>query len=133
MKELIKKIPQFLFFTGKGGVGKTSMSCAISLALVNSGKKVLLISTDPASNLDEVLETKLNSTPTKMNGVENFEAMNINPVIAAWEYKEKMVAPYRNLLPKEAIDQMEEQLSGACTVESAGFNEFSKYIGYIDI
>ena len=133
MKELIKKIPQFLFFTGKGGVGKTSMSCAISLALVNSGKKVLLISTDPASNLDEVLETKLNSTPTKINGVENFEAMNINPVITAWEYKEKMVAPYRNLLPKEAIDQMEEQLSGACTVEIAGFNEFSKYIGDIDI
>lgn len=133
MKELIKKIPQFLFFTGKGGVGKTSMSCAISLSLVNSGKKVLLISTDPASNLDEVLETKLNSTPTKINGVENFEAMNINPVVAAFEYKEKMVAPYRNLLPKEAIEQMEEQLSGACTVEIAGFNEFSKYVGDIDI
>lgn len=133
MKDLIKKIPQFLFFTGKGGVGKTSMSCAISLALVNSGKKVLLISTDPASNLDEVLQTKLNSTPTKINGVENFEAMNINPVIAAREYKEKMIAPYRNLLPKEAIDQMEEQLSGACTVEIAGFNEFSKYVGDIDI
>ncbi|WP_368029393.1 arsenical pump-driving ATPase [Arcobacter sp. s6] len=133
MKDLIKKIPQFLFFTGKGGVGKTSMSCAISLALVNSGKKVLLISTDPASNLDEVLQTKLKSTPTKINSVENFEAMNINPVIAAFEYKEKMVAPYRNILPKEAIDQMEEQLSGACTVEIAGFNEFSKYVGDINI
>ena len=133
MKDLIKKIPQFLFFTGKGGVGKTSMSCAISLALVNSGKKVLLISTDPASNLDEVLQTKLKSTPTKVNGVENFDAMNINPVIAAFEYKEKMVAPYRNLLPKEAIDQMEEQLSGACTVEIAGFNEFSKYVGDVNI
>ena len=133
MKELIKEIPQFLFFTGKGGVGKTSMSCAISLALVNSGKKVLLISTDPASNLDEVLQTKLKSTPTKVNGVENFDAMNINPVIAAFEYKEKMVAPYRNLLPKEAIDQMEEQLSGACTVEIAGFNEFSKYVGDVNI
>lgn len=133
MKDLIKKIPQFLFFTGKGGVGKTSMSCAISLALANNGKKVLLISTDPASNLDEVLETKLKSTPTKVKGVENLEAMNINPVVAAFEYKEKMVAPFRGVLPKEAIEQMEEQLSGACTVEIAGFNEFSKYVGDIDI
>lgn len=129
MKNLIKKIPQFLFFTGKGGVGKTSMSCAISVALAKEGKKVLLISTDPASNLDEVLDTKLNSTPTKVNGVENLDAMNINPVVAAHEYKEKMVAPFRGVLPQTAIEQMEEQLSGACTVEIAGFNEFSKYVG----
>ena len=133
MKNLIKKIPQFLFFTGKGGVGKTSMSCAISLALAKEGKKVLLISTDPASNLDEVLDTKLNSTPTKVNGVENLDAMNINPVVAAHEYKEKMVAPFRGVLPQTAIEQMEEQLSGACTVEIAGFNEFSKYVGDDDI
>ena len=133
MKNLIEKIPQFLFFIGKGGVGKTSMSCAISLALAKEGKKVLLISTDPASNLDEVLETKLKSIPTKINGVENLEAMNINPVVAAHEYKEKMVAPFRGVLPQSAIEQMEEQLSGACTVEIAGFNEFSKYVGDIDI
>ena len=133
VKNLIEKIPQFLFFTGKGGVGKTSMSCAISLALAKEGKKVLLISTDPASNLDEVLETKLKSIPTKINGVENLEAMNINPVVAAHEYKEKMVAPFRGVLPQGAIAQMEEQLSGACTVEIAGFNEFSKYVGDIDI
>ena len=105
MKNLIEKIPQFLFFTGKGGVGKTSMSCAISLALAKEGKKVLLISTDPASNLDEVLETKLKSIPTKINGVENLEAMNINPVVAAHEYKEKMVAPFRGVLPQSAISK----------------------------
>jgi len=127
MKDLINKIPQFLFFTGKGGVGKTSMSCAISLALADANKKVLLISTDPASNLDEVLNTKLNSTPTAVQKVKNLWAMNINPVNAASEYKEKMVGPYRGILPDEAIKQMEEQLSGACTVEIAGFNEFSKY------
>jgi arsenite-transporting ATPase len=129
MKNLLNKIPKFLFFTGKGGVGKTSMSCAISTALSDSGKNVLLISTDPASNLDEVLQTKIKSTPTKIDSLTNLWAMNINPVIAANEYKEKMVEPYRGILPKEAITQMEEQLSGACTVEIAGFNEFSKYIG----
>lgn len=133
MKNLLKKIPQFLFFTGKGGVGKTSMSCAISVALAQKNKKVLLISTDPASNLDEVLNTKLSSTPTSVNEVENLWAMNINPVIAATEYREKMVNPYRGILPKEAIEQMQEQLSGACTVEIAGFNEFSKYVGNEEI
>lgn len=133
MKNLLSKIPQFLFFTGKGGVGKTSMSCAISVALADEGKKVLLISTDPASNLDEVLNTKLSSNPKAVNDVNNLFAMNINPVVAANEYKEKMVAPYRGVLPDEAIEQMEEQLSGACTVEIAGFNEFSKYVGDEDI
>lgn len=133
MKNLLSKIPQFLFFTGKGGVGKTSMSCAISLALADEGKKVLLISTDPASNLDEVLNTKLSSSPKAVNKVNNLFAMNINPVVAAEEYKEKMVGPYRGILPSEAIEQMEEQLSGACTVEIAGFNEFSKYVGDEDI
>lgn len=133
MKNLLSKIPQFLFFTGKGGVGKTSMSCAISVALADEGKKVLLISTDPASNLDEVLNTKLKSTPVQVNKVNNLFAMNINPVVAANEYKEKMVGPYRGILPDEAIEQMEEQLSGACTVEIAGFNEFSKYVGDEDI
>lgn len=129
MEKLINKIPKFLFFTGKGGVGKTSMSCTISVSLALKGKKVLLISTDPASNLDEVLETPLNSSATKVKSIENLYAMNINPVIAAKEYKEKIVGPYRGILPKEAIQQMEEQLSGACTVEIAGFNEFSKYVG----
>ncbi len=109
------------------------MSCAISVALADSNKKVLLISTDPASNLDEVLNTKLTSRPSSVNGVNNLFAMNINPVIAASEYKEKMVGPYRGILPDEAIQQMEEQLSGACTVEIAGFNEFSKYVGDEDI
>lgn len=129
MKALLQKIPKFLFFTGKGGVGKTSMSCTIAYALAKKGKKVLLISTDPASNLDEVLDTVLSSTPRAVKGVENLEAMNINPVIAAQEYKEKMVGPYRGILPDAAIEQMQEQLSGACTVEIAGFNEFSRYVG----
>jgi len=133
MKDLLKNIPTFVFFTGKGGVGKTSMSCAISLALSKMNKKVLLISTDPASNLDEVLDTTLSSSPSLINNTKNLFAMNINPVIAANEYKEKVVGPYRKLLPKEAITQMEEQLSGACSVEIAGFNEFSKYVGDVDI
>ena len=133
MKELLKNIPKLVFFTGKGGVGKTSMSFAIYLALSKMNKKVLLISTDPASNLDEVLDTELGSTPSLINNTKNLFAMNINPVIAANEYKEKVVGPYRDLLPKEAINQMEEQLSGACSVEIAGFNEFSKYVGDDDI
>ena len=129
MDKFLKKAPKFLFFTGKGGVGKTSMACATAVGLAEEGKNILLISTDPASNLDEVLETKLGSTPTQVNGVKGLYAMNINPIEAAGEYRERMVGPYRGVLPDATIQQMEEQLSGACTVEIAGFSEFSKFVG----
>ncbi|MDF7807472.1 arsenical pump-driving ATPase [Pontiellaceae bacterium B12219] len=129
MNKFLNKATRFLFFTGKGGVGKTSMSCAVATGLAQAGKKVLLISTDPASNLHEVLDTDLGSKPVAVNGVPGLDAMNINPMVAAEEYRERMVGPYRGVLPDEAVQQMEEQLSGACTVEIAGFNEFSKMIG----
>lgn len=129
MNKFLSILPKFLFFTGKGGVGKTSMACTTAVALAEGGKRILLISTDPASNLDEVLETKLGSSPTQVNGVLNLFAMNINPIDAASEYRERMVGPYRGILPDATIQQMEEQLSGACTVEIAGFSEFSKFVG----
>ncbi|MGA9667490.1 MAG: arsenical pump-driving ATPase [Gallionella sp.] len=120
---------RYLFFTGKGGVGKTSLSCAMGLALADAGKRVLIVSTDPASNLDEVLGTQLSSTPTLINGASVLYALNIDPEAAAQEYRERIVAPYRGVLPTAAIASMEEQLSGACTVEIAAFDEFSKLIG----
>lgn len=129
MQNLLHKIPRYAFFTGKGGVGKTSMACATALGLAEQGRKVLLISTDPASNLDEVLGTELGSLPAPVNGTSNLHAMNIDPIHAAAEYRERMVGPYRGVLPDSAVQQMEEQLSGACTVEIAGFNEFAKLLG----
>lgn len=129
MKTFIESVPKYTFFTGKGGVGKTSMACITSIFLAEKGNKVLLVSTDPASNLDEVLETTIGSVPTPINGVNNLWTINIDPIKAAEEYKERMVAPYRNILPEATIKQMEEQLSGACTVEIAGFNEFSRLLG----
>ena len=120
---------RFLFFTGKGGVGKTSLSCATALKLVESGKRVLLVSTDPASNLDEVLETKLTNQPTPIAGAPGLDAMNINPVEAAAAYRERLIGPMRGLLPETALRSMEEQLSGSCTVEIAAFDEFSGLIG----
>lgn len=120
---------RFLFFTGKGGVGKTSLSCAAALMLVDAGKRVLLVSTDPASNLDEVLETKLTNKPTPITGAPGLDAMNINPVEAAAAYRERLIGPMRGLLPEAALRSMEEQLSGSCTVEIAAFDEFSGLIG----
>jgi arsenite-transporting ATPase len=120
---------RYLFFTGKGGVGKTSLSCATGLALADAGKRVLIVSTDPASNLDEVLGTRLASTPTAIFGATNLHALNIDPEAAAHDYRERMVAPYRGILPAAAIASMEEQFSGACTVEIAAFDEFSKLLG----
>ena len=120
---------RILFFTGKGGVGKTSLACATAVGLADCGKRVLLVSTDPASNLDEVLQTALCSEPTAVAGLDGLFALNIDPEAAAKAYRERVVAPYRGVLPDEAVAGMEEQLSGACTVEIAAFNEFTKLLG----
>ena len=118
----------FLFFTGKGGVGKTSVSCSLAVSLADSGKRVLLISTDPASNLDQVLNTEIGSTPTPIRDVDNCFAVNINPERAAKSYRNRVIDPYRDELPESMIAQMEEQLSGACTVEIAAFDEFTSFL-----
>lgn len=120
---------RYALFTGKGGVGKTSLSCATGLALAEAGRRVLIVSTDPASNLDEVLGTPLGPNPTPVEDVPNLFALNIDPEAAAQAYKERMVAPYRGILPSAAIASMEEQFSGACTVEIAAFDEFAKLLG----
>lgn len=129
MNALLDHPPRYLFFTGKGGVGKTSLACATAVGLADRGRKVLLVSTDPASNLDEVLQTPLTDLPTVVPGVPGLSALNIDPIVAAGNYRERMVAPYRGVLPAAAIRQIEEQLSGACTVEIAGFSEFSRLLG----
>jgi arsenite/tail-anchored protein-transporting ATPase len=114
-----------LFFTGKGGVGKTSTACAAAVNLAEKGKKVLIVSTDPASNLQDVFGMELPNEPTPVEHIPNLYAANLDPEEAAREYREQMVEPYRGLLPESAIASMEEQLSGACTVEIAAFDEFS--------
>ena len=120
---------RILFFTGKGGVGKTSLACATAISLTDAGKRVLLVSTDPASNLDEVLDVALAAEARPVPGVAGLQALNIDPEEAARAYRERVVGPYRDLLPPSAIASMEEQLSGACTLEIAAFDEFSKLLG----
>ncbi len=127
--ELLKNATRNLFFTGKGGVGKTSIACATAIALADAGKRVLLVSTDPASNLDEVLGVELGQKPTAIPGVAGLSALNIDPEAAAHDYRERMVGPYRGILPDAAINSMEEQLSGSCTIEIAAFDEFAKLLG----
>jgi arsenite-transporting ATPase len=113
-----------VFFTGKGGVGKTSTACAVAVALADAGKRVLLVSTDPATNLDEVLGVEL-SAAKPVPIVHGLFAMNIDPEAAAAAYRERVVGPYRGVLPAAAIANIEEQLSGACTVEIAAFDQFA--------
>ena len=126
---MISEASRHLFFTGKGGVGKTSVACATAIALADQGDRLLLVSTDPASNLDEVLDTRLGSRPTPVAGVPGFYAMNIDPEAAAREYRQRIVDPYRGALPEATVASMEEQLSGACTMEIAAFDEFSRLLG----
>lgn len=122
------ELTKYLFFTGKGGVGKTSSACATAVTLADGGSKVLLISTDPASNLQDVFSITLNNKGVEIEGVPNLTVANLDPIEAANEYKESVIAPYRGLMPEDVLQNMEEQLSGSCTVEIAAFNEFSKFI-----
>lgn len=121
-------LTKYLFFTGKGGVGKTSLACATAVSLADSGKKVLLVSTDPASNLQDMFSMALTNKPSPVNGVPNLSAANLDPMRAAAEYRESVIAPYRGKLPESVLTNMEEQLSGSCTVEIAAFNEFSNFL-----
>lgn len=127
--EFLDRATRILFFTGKGGVGKTSLACSTAVALAERGKRVLLVSTDPASNLDEVLGVRLSGEPTAVPGTPGLHALNINPEAAAQAYRDRVVGPYRDVLPEAALNSMEEQLSGACTVEIASFDEFTKLLG----
>jgi arsenite/tail-anchored protein-transporting ATPase len=127
--DLARLATRHLFFTGKGGVGKTSVACSTAIGLADARKRVLLVSTDPASNLDEVLGVSLGTRPTAVPGVPGLSALNLDPEAAAHAYRERVVGPYRDLLPPAAVRSMEEQLSGACTVEIAAFNEFARLLG----
>ncbi len=119
---------KYLFFTGKGGVGKTSVACAAAVTLADNNKRVLLISTDPASNLQDVFETELTNKGVPIKDVPGLAVANLDPIKAAAEYRESVIAPYRGKLPDAVLANMEEQLSGSCTVEIAAFNEFSSFI-----
>lgn len=121
-------LTKYLFFTGKGGVGKTSVACATAVSLADEGEKIMLISTDPASNLQDVFDTELNNKGVEIKDVPNLVVANFDPESAAAEYKESVIAPYRGKLPEAVLNNMEEQLSGSCTVEIAAFNEFSSFI-----
>lgn len=126
---LVDSPTRFLLFTGKGGVGKTSLACASAVALADRGRRVLLISTDPASNLDEVLGVTLGATPTLVPGVPRLAALNVDPLAAAQRYRDRLITPLRGRLPEAVLRSMEEQLAGACTTEIAAFDEFTGWLG----
>ena len=122
----IPKPTRYMFFTGKGGVGKTSLACATAVALADQGQRVLLISTDPASNVQHVFQTDIGeNTPTPISSVPRLSAINIRPQAAAEAYRQRAVAPMRGILPEEAIKSMLEELSGSCTTEIAAFDQFT--------
>ncbi len=117
--------PRFLFFTGKGGVGKTSIACAAALRLAAAGRRVLLVSTDPASNVGQVFGMAIGNRITPIAAVPGLAALEIDPQAAAQAYRDRLVGPVRGVLPDAVVQGIEEQLSGACTTEIAAFDEFT--------
>jgi len=117
--------PRFLFFTGKGGVGKTSLACAAAVKLADAGKRVLLVSTDPASNVGQVFGMDIGNAITAVDSVPNLFALEIDPEAAAQAYRDRIVGPVRGVLPDGVVKGIEEQLSGACTTKIAAFDEFT--------
>jgi len=121
----LEQPPRFLFFTGKGGVGKTSIACATAIQLAESGRRVLLVSTDPASNVGQVFGITIGNNITSVPAVPNLAALEIDPQAAAQGYRDRIVGPVRGILPEDVVKGIEEQLSGACTTEIAAFDEFT--------
>lgn len=121
----LKHIPPFIFFTGKGGVGKTSLACATAVWLADQGKRTLLVSTDPASNVGQVFSQTIGHRITDISTVENLAAMEVDPMAAAQAYRDRVLDPVRGLMPTDVVSSIEEQLSGSCTTEIAAFDEFT--------
>ncbi|CAK7027434.1 MULTISPECIES: arsenite efflux transporter ATPase subunit ArsA [Enterobacterales] len=123
--KFLQNIPPYLFFTGKGGVGKTSISCATAIRLAEQGKRVLLVSTDPASNVGQVFDQAIGNTIRPVTAVPGLSALEIDPQEAAQQYRSRIVDPIKGLLPDDVVNSISEQLSGACTTEIAAFDEFT--------
>lgn len=121
----LKDIPPFIFFTGKGGVGKTSLACATAVWLADQGKRTLLVSTDPASNVGQVFSQTIGHRITDISTVENLAAMEVDPMAATQAYRDRVLDPVRGLMPADVVSSIEEQLSGSCTTEIAAFDEFT--------
>lgn len=129
----LQNIPPYLFFTGKGGVGKTSISCATAIRLVEQGKRVLLVSTDPASNVGQVFDQTIGNTILPVKSVPGLSALEIDPQAAAQQYRARIVDPITGLLPDDVVNSISEQLSGACTTEIAAFDEFTSLLTDADL
>lgn len=119
---------KYLFFTGKGGVGKTSLACATAIKMADAGNVILLVSTDPASNLKDVLDTEVDEDIRPVRGIDRLFAININPEKSAEEYRNRVTQPLEGIASKEEIKKIREDLSGACTTEIASFDEFSRFV-----
>ena len=121
----LQEPPRYFFFTGKGGVGKTSIACATALDLVDAGKKVLLVSTDPASNIGQVFGQVVGNRMTPITDVPGLVALEIDPEEAVEQYRERIIGPLRGVIPEDELRSVTESLSGSCTTEIASFNEFT--------
>jgi arsenite-transporting ATPase len=119
---------RFIFFSGKGGVGKTSMACTYAVHHADRGERTLIVTTDPASNLADVFEQPIGHQITPIAGVPGLWAMEIDPDRATEEYIDRALAPVRTAFPPAMVQVIEEQMSGPCTAEVAAFDRFTDFL-----
>ena len=118
----------FVFFSGKGGVGKTSMACTQAVRFADEGQRTLIVTTDPASNLLDTFEQPIGHRVTAIAGVPNLWAMEIDSDQATREYIDRAMDPLRAAFPPQMVQVMEEQMSGPCTAEVAAFDRFTDFL-----
>lgn len=126
--KFLHNAPPFVFFTGKGGVGKTSIACATAVYFADAGKKVLLVSTDPASNVGQVFHQSIGHRVVSIEKVPGLSAIEVDPMVAAQTYRNRVLDPVRHSMPTDIVNSIEEQLSGSCTTEIAAFDEFTSLL-----
>ncbi len=117
--------PRTIFFAGKGGVGKTVASCATAVWSARAGHRTLLVTTDPAAHIGQVLGAAVGTEPAPVDGVDGLWAARVDAKAAAVAYTDRIIADAvaRGRSP-HAVAAMREELDSPCTEEMAAFDQF---------
>lgn len=117
---------RYLFFLGKGGVGKSTVASLSSVYLADKGFRTLLLTTDPASHLHDIMGQAVGHIPAEIKGVRNLWAARIGQKEALHEYRERILGALKDC-DESARRSVEEDLNSPCAEEMAALEKFIAY------